>query len=133
MLYGGALDPYVLVELFGRPLLKGLDQAFTLVLVNDRWFLNLRERIEKPVLFLRRQGAELASGTAQTLPSDDIISSPSGRFDPIVPETSSQHSADHESSLSSLQLMATYLDLLEPFDRVARAVTKVHEEKALDS
>ena len=45
-LYGGALEPYMLVELMGKPLLSNLRECFDILVVDEPSFLNLRDHCE---------------------------------------------------------------------------------------
>ena len=134
MLYGDSLEPYMLAELMAKPLLQNVSQSYDIVLVDDVLFLNMRQRCECPVLFVRRQGVTVSGVGAQDAQaiSGSLIDSPSGRFDPVVVQPSSEHPQDRDSALPRLERLFAVFDVLEPFERVQRALEKVHEQKALD-
>lgn len=132
-LYGDSLEPYMMVELMGKPLLSHLRESFNILVVGEPGFLNLRDHCDHPMLFLRRQGTEFV---AETPGSDaggpSLVDSPSGRFDPVVAEAFRKYAGDKAKALPMLERASTHFDPLEPFERILRALEKVHEEKALD-
>ena len=85
------------------------------------------------MLFVRRQGAELGAATAGSDGGSPVlVDSPSGGFDPIVVQAFRKHSGDAAAALPILKEASDHFDPLEPFERILRALAKVHEEKALD-
>jgi hypothetical protein len=132
-LYGGSLDPYMLVELMGKSLLSNLRESYNILVVNEPGFLNLREYCDRPMLFIRRQGVDLAGeAAADQAGASVLVDSPSGRFDPVVAQAFRKYAGDATDALPTLERAADHFDPLEPFERIQRALEKVHEEKALD-
>jgi len=119
-LYGGSLEPYMMVELMGKSLLRNA-------------FLNLREHCDHPMLFVCRQGIDLSGQTAGGEGGASVlVDSPSGRFDPIVAQAFRKYGGDAHEAFPILEKASDHFDPLEPFERILRALEKVHEEKALD-
>ena len=132
-LYGASLEPYMLVQLIGKPLLSSLRESFLLVLVNEPAFLNLRAHTTQPVLFVRRQGIALDGTTARPEQGTSLlVDSPTDVFDPVVVEAFREHAADREQARPLLESISARYDPLEPFERVLRALQKVHDEKTVD-
>ena len=132
-LYGSSLDPFMLVQLMAKPLLASLREEFHVLLVDDRWFLNVRDENDTPALFVRRHGTDVTGeGSGDQDKRSALIDSPSGRFAPVVAETFHKNREDTNSVSSVLQDASAHIDLLEPFQRIQRALEKVHEEKAVD-
>lgn len=132
-LYGDSLEPYMLVELMGKELLRSVRESIDLVLVNERWFLNVRDQVDTPTAFIRRQGVDLTAARGDTEgEAGALVDSPSGRFDPVVIEAFRDHLDDRETARLLLQKAAQHMDPVEPFERIMRALQKVHEEKVLD-
>lgn len=131
--YGDSLIPYIAVELIAKPLLRGVRESFGLILVNDPSFLNLREHFEYPTVYVRRQGDDLGGAGHEVEQESGVLLDPdAGRFDPVVIETFRQHKADTQAAHPALERVGQHLDILEPFERIKRALDKVHEEKTLD-
>lgn len=132
-LYGGSLEPYMLVELIGKPLLSNVRESFTILVVDEPAFLNLREHCDQPMLFVRRQGVELrGEAGGSDAGASVLVDSPSGRFDPVVAQAFRKYAGDAASALPILERASDHFDPLEPFDRILQALKKVHEEKELD-
>ena len=131
-MYGQRLEPYMLVEVLGKPLLKELREAFHLVIVGEHMLLDLRQWCDKPVIYLRRQGAEIAVAPSVPL-SSRLLNSACDRFSPVVYETYGGFEADLDAALPMLETAALYMDPLEPLERVAIALDQVHQAKELDS
>lgn len=132
-LYGGTLEPYMLVELMGKPLLSNLRECFNILVVDEPSFLNLREHCDQAMLFVRRQGVELGAETAGSdAGASVLVDSPSGRFDPVVAQAFRKYAGDAAAALPILEKASDHFDPLEPFERILRALEKVHEEKTLD-
>lgn len=130
--YGHSLEPFILVELIGTPLIKGCQERPDVVLFDECEFLGVRNELDMPVAYLRKQGSELSGHTDSSTTTSKLIDSPSGDFDPVVVETYKEYEHEAQSIVELLQQLATHIDVLEPFERLKRALAKVHEEKALD-
>jgi len=53
ILYGDTLHEYICTDLVGIPLLSKMEANPDLILVRDAEFLKLRQRVDKPVLWVR--------------------------------------------------------------------------------
>ncbi len=132
ILYGSNLDPFILLELMGRPLLQALRETADIILVNDRWLLDLREHVGTPVIFLRHQGAEVVQPASNASDQPAIIEPISESFDPVVLQNSSGHPEDLTIARPLLQECSKRLDVMEPFARIGKALERIHEEKGQD-
>ncbi len=131
MLYGRSLQPYILVELIGRPLLKGLREQFDFIVVNSPFFLNLREHFDRPCLFVRRQGEEMTAGSdGEDRSPSELVDSP--KYDPVVMQGFEEYPEDTKKAYPIFQALSKRMNILEPFERIARALERVHEERKLD-
>src|ERR1700682_5700134 len=61
ILYGETLEPYLYVEVIGKTLLEKAGVAAHLIVTDRRPVLELRPRLETPVLFLAEESEELGS------------------------------------------------------------------------
>ena len=95
----------------------------------------MRRHSEVAVIRLRRQGEEVtvrdSNGTAKAAPI--VMDSPSGKFEPIVIEAHREFS--HDSAAYGERLIELFgrWDLIEPFDRLTKALEYVHQQKVLES
>jgi hypothetical protein len=130
-LYGWTLKPHISVTLVGIPLLRGVTQSPDIMMVSQSEFLEMRPDIDKPVLLLSKQGAAmtLAEGTELRV-LRELVTSPSGRFDPIVATCHWEHGPDLRI-IERLRAVCSTIDLMEPFDRINTALKFVHEKGAL--
>lgn len=136
ILYGRSLIPYIAVQLIGVPLTNSATEKPTLIVVSHDVFLELRESIHQPVLFVRRQGDAIRTGSrSEGLPEFEpvLLECEGARFDPIVVESHRRHPEEALQSRHQLREIFDHLDLLEPFERVARALDEVERQKAVDS
>src|SRR3990172_5492533 len=90
ILYGRTLMPYLAVQLIGVPLLSSVAEKPNIIVVNFDVFLDLREFVQQPVLFVRRQGETFGSTTGtenRPVHQPVLIECEGARFDPIVVES----------------------------------------------
>ena len=134
-LYGRTLLPHIAVELIGVPLLGILQEKPEIVIIQDEIFFDVRRDIEVPVVRLRRQGEEVtvndSSDSAKITPT--VMDSPSGKFQPIVMEAHREFAQDSAAWRYQLNDLFGRWDLIEPFDRLTKALEYVHQQKVLES
>jgi len=133
-LYGQTLLPHVLVELIGVPLLQAVQERPEIIVVQESLFLNLRHKKDLPVVRLRRQGADVKLSSEEgekTKPF--VMSSESGKFDPIIVEVHWQFAGDMDYSREKLRELFGRWDLVEPFERLTKGLEYVHQQKVLAS
>ena len=124
-LYGDMLEPYIGVNLCGVPLFKSIQNTPSLIVVDKEFLLDIRKTIPCPVIFIRR------AGEAINLKSDagdesnfkrERIDCASGRFQPIVFTTHPDFDDDGQLAREILEKVFSYLDPLEPFERMLKAI-----------
>jgi hypothetical protein len=128
-LYGATLMPHIAVELVGKPLVQAVQASPDVVLVQQEDFLSLRTRCEKPLLLARRQGEDmqLSEESGKRRP-EEVLSSPSGKFAPVVVTCHWDYPDDIVQCKEGLGWMFSNCDLVEPFQRVKTALAKLHEQ-----
>lgn len=126
-LYGNTLRPHIAVELIAIPLLKAVSEKPHIILIRQAEFFDTRMSIEAPVLLLAKQGAALAvSDDNKPKSKTEMIHHPSGKFDPVLVTPHWKYIDDlHATEL--LKTSCTSIDLLEPFDRIDKALQFVHD------
>ena len=131
-LYGSTLMPHIAVELVGAPLVQNVKAAPDVVLVQQEEFLDLRNRYDKPLLLARRQGQDMQvfeeGGKQQP---EEILSSPSGKFSPVVVTCHWDYPDDIAQCKQGLGWISASCDLVEPFERVVTALRTLHEQGVL--
>ena len=130
-LYGQTLWPHVAVTPVGLPLCRAVAEPPDVVIVNQPDFLEMRGETDKPVLLLTKQGAAMTLAEGGELKAvRELITSPSGKFDPIVATCHWEHGHDLRL-IEHLRTACSAIDLLEPFERISNALKFVHEKGAL--
>jgi hypothetical protein len=131
-LYGSTLMPHIAVELVGNPLIQAVQASPDLILVQQEEFLPLRTRCEKPLLIARRQGEEIIlSEESNKIRSEEMLSSPSGKFAPVVVTCHWDYPDDICQCKEELNGLFSTCDLVEPFTRVKAALSTLHEQGVL--
>ncbi|MBC7230648.1 MAG: hypothetical protein H5T74_09705 [Actinobacteria bacterium] len=131
-LYGEKLEPYIGVELCGLPLLQSISNTPSLIIVNKEYLLKIRENISYPLVFIGRAGevieVEQADGSGKGL-SRFRVTCNTGRFQPIVCSPHPDFEQDQEMSMNFIGSVFSHLDLLEPFERIERAIEVLREKE----
>lgn len=133
-LYGQTLLPHIAVELIGLPLFKSLQEKPSLVIIQDDAFFDIRPHLDTVLVRLWRQGEQVrlqASGAQEQATS--VLNCTTGKFQPVVAESHQEFRRDTEACSAQLSEMFARWDLIEPFDRLKRALEYVHERKLLET
>lgn len=124
-LYGNTLEPYVGVDLCGVPLVQSVQNKPSLLIVHKDFLLGVRTTTDCPVILVRRAGEAIdvkPSDSTETTPRRERIDSTTGRFQPIILEAHPDFDDDLVSARPTLETIFSYLDPIEPFERMAKAV-----------
>lgn len=149
ILWGARLTEHVATTLLGEPLIKSLQQDYSLVAVRDGDFIQLRETFDTPLVRLAKHGqvdfgvpggpkgtrglgdpgpdASEGENCAEGQPS--ILQSATGRFEPVVVQTHRDYPGDLEVARRILHPIFHTRDVLEPFDRIQTALVVVNDEE----
>lgn len=123
-LYGDALKPYIGIVLCGVPLIKAVQSKPELVVVNAEFMLGVRSECNCPVILVRRAGEAIdidQTGEPKTKVRERL-DSPTGRFQPLIISPHQDYPTDKDQAREVLSNLFDGLDLLEPFDRMAKAL-----------
>ena len=130
-LYGDALEPFIGIELCGKQLLTHLDHSLDLLIVSEEFLLGVRDFVPCPTVHVQRAGdvieIEADRVTGRSLFKQQITSS-SGRYQPVVIGVGREHKDDVERGRALLEKTFTHVDLLEPFERITRALELLAQE-----
>lgn len=135
-LYGRTLLDHLAQELFAIPLMGALREEPDLVLVRDETLLDIRPRVECPVLHVRRQGEAIQmprAGEQESEAACEVVASPSGRFQPVIVTPHWQYGEEARRVRGELEPVFARMDLLEPFERVERALEELAKQEAADA
>lgn len=124
-LYGEILDEHILVELISIPLLGALSKKPDMVVVRDPLFLAANSRQDIPVVRVFKDGEARFVGDNKS----EQLSSISGRYEPILIETSKELESKLPELRKQLSVVFSKRSLLEPFDRIATALQEAHSQK----
>jgi hypothetical protein len=111
ILYGETLEPYLCAEVIGKTLLEKTGAPVQLLVTDHRPVLDLRLRVDTPVLWLAEASANNEPGCFRSATEGK----PALCRHPSI-------SADAATILGLLQRMETPFDLAEPFDRIREAI-----------
>jgi hypothetical protein len=114
ILYAGTLRSYLCADLIGKTLLDKTTVAVQLIVTDTRDVLDLRSRVEVPVVWLAPVGATLDEGS-------DVCVKPAGAGrGPLFVHP--RHPADVPVVRERLAGLEGILDLGEPFARIREAI-----------
>ena len=132
MLYGDILHRHIFVELIGYPLVQSVaKEKPEVVLVTERHFLDLRPKINIPVVLLTKE--EQIVTIEENDPEFQLLNSNLGRFEPIILSTHGDFPNDKTQMRELLGDVFNKHDLIEPFTRISSALEQVHAQKIGES
>lgn len=108
ILYGGTLEPYVCADLIGKTLVDKTGTPAQLIVTDRQAVLDLRQRVEVPVLLLRPDRSAGGDGAA-----DGYVCHP--------------HYPQDAAAARSLLERLGRPDLAEPFARVREAIAEARK------
>jgi hypothetical protein len=141
ILYGDTLRPYICAELIGKTLVEKTATNAHIIVTDCRPVLDLRRLMEIPVVWLATSGDHsiplsprgrvVRSEVAQEIGEASESDSPPDCADIVAPVTSlpvgnvychPQFSADKPEVCKLIERLPDALDLIEPFDRIRKAI-----------
>jgi hypothetical protein len=123
VLYGNTLDEYIHVELIGLPLVKGVKEKPSLILVRNPLLLRLRPSLSCPVVLVRRD----QKAAINTNESDEV------ELKPIMITSHREFPAEASAAQAMLASLLQRRDLLEPFERLDVALNEAHKQHIGDN
>lgn len=130
ILYGGTLEPHVRANLISDALLKACANKPGVILTDHESVLALQPDVAVPIVFVRRQegGIQLTSGDGSIPPNQSVIQ-------PLVEGVAAVIVTVHKGSTQSLRdrislltSLTESIDLMEPFERVHKALDEVQRQ-----
>jgi len=135
LLYGDTLVPTIAQELCGQPLIDSLREEPDVIAVDHEAFLPLHND-DRPVVYICRTGQELevdmdSDVHPQERPSEEVLQPVAGRFEPVVLRFAPGMEDEARQLLrSKLAHLFETFDIVEPFERVAKALDILHEQQS---
>lgn len=130
-LYGDTLEPYIGVNLCGIPLIKSIQNKPSIIVVHKDFLLDVRTASPCPVIFIRRAGEAIdikPSDGSETTLKRERIDCPTGKFQPIVCVSHPDFDEDMAFARETFEKIFNYLDPLEPFERMAKAIEVISKQ-----
>jgi hypothetical protein len=118
ILYGGTLEPYICADLIGKTLVDKTGIPVQLVVTDSAMALDLRLRIDVPVVWLAPPG-ETPAGFGPS------VRTGSASVGAIL--THPRHPQDVSSARGLLDRLDRALDLSEPFVRIREAIAEARK------
>ena len=121
-LYGDKLKPYIAVTLCGIPLLNNISNKPDLLFINIPFILGIRPEIEIPTLLIRRAGESINLQSDENKTEKQRIESESGQFQAVILQAHPDNNAEAKSWNGKTNQLFNNFDLIEPFDRMKKAI-----------
>ena len=119
ILYAGTLGPYICADLIGKTLLDKTSVAVQLIVTDTQAALDLRQRVNFPVLWLATVGLEPSSEAGASPAALAVGPAPSDRGTLYCHR---HFPADAGASRELLAGLTGAIDLAEPFARIREAI-----------
>jgi hypothetical protein len=133
MLYGETLRSYIAADLVGEPLLAAVQEKPFVILVKEPLFLKLRSKIDLRMVCIRRQGEQISTvineDNGRSRDEQSLLTCASGRFQPLTVTGPTGHAGEFEHSLAVLRYVFSDIDLMEPFDRMAKVIAELDRQE----
>lgn len=124
-LYGNIIDEHILVELIAEPLFNACTKKPDIVIVTDDLLLSFRKKVSIPVAVLKE---ETELHVSEDDPTRGIITSESGKFQPVVTNVHNDFMEDKKLVAEMLTPILSKRSLTEPFERIRIALGQVHDK-----
>lgn len=131
LLYGDSLETYIGVNLCGIPLIESLQNKPSLIVVHKEVLLGVRATISCPVIFIRRAEEAIdmkTSDSPEITHKRERINCSTGRFQPIVFASHPDFDDDRTSARKVIEKIFSYLDPIEPFERMTKVIEELGEQ-----
>lgn len=128
ILYGELLNEHIAVDLIGLPLLEAIENKPDLILVRDELLLEISSKQEIPTIRIMKVDDPVMKRGIEP----QQLNSPDSSDQPAKVYTSKKFAGSLQSIAEQLQVVSLHRDLLEPFERLERACTDVHNRKMGD-
>lgn len=126
-LYGASLIPHIGIELCGKPLYEVLENPPDILFIQQDDFLPLSERVR--CLVVRVRPLESLSSLLEQDVQEVKLPSLVQRYEAIAAAFPTQYEPDTvQTATTVLRELSKQVDLLEPFERIEKALRALAEE-----
>jgi len=114
------------------PLVNASREKISVVLVQDEVLLDANEKVNAPIVHIRRQGegVKLKMEEGQSSTEEVAVNAASGRYPAVVVTFARKSVVQPEKLIQVLTSFHNTTDLMEPFERLTNALKEVERQKA---
>jgi len=124
ILYGDALKEVLYKENFAIDLINAVKEEFDVLLTKEKEILSIRNKIDKPVVHISKFDPFKAMDKYSVKISNTV-----GRFDPLVLKVNRKDEDRLNEIAQKLQEIYKAYNLLEPFNRIEKAIIFLEENR----
>lgn len=128
ILFGELLNEHIAVDIIGLPLLNAVGNKPDLLLIHDDSLLGISDKQEIPTIRIMKADEPLLKKTAETKLLDPLDSN----HQAAKVYTSKKFAGALQEITEQLQITFSQRDLMEPFRRLERACSDIHDRKMGD-
>ncbi len=125
--WGGRLESHIATKLVGQPLLNSLTNRMSLVVVQRPEFLELRSSIEIPLIQILRNEELSESSPLSLEDTNDMLPGTIDGSEPVIINAHREYPKDRKIAQ---ELLRETVNVLEPFERIVRALEVIHRQEA---
>lgn len=126
ILYGDSLESYVGINLCASSLLKSVQNDPSILIVSKPYLIEIRKTTRFPVTYLKKAGETPEIGLPE-LGKKERIDSPMSKFNSVVAFCHPDFSEDAVVIKEILEKSFHFLDPLEPFTRISKAIEMIEK------
>ncbi len=132
IIFGGALKPYITNEVIKKTLFKDIRQTPDLLMVRDPAILELAGNERSTLICLQATTLPPLEqpGAMQRIKPKEILFQTAQQKFPLKLEFESPEPDKQETALNNLRALFQTMDLLEPFDRLSKALLSLCKQSS---
>lgn len=121
IMYGNQLKPYIAIDLCGIPIYDTLKRKPDFIFTNELYLIDLRFSFDKPTIFIQKSEESLSVEVGKENYKQKIENA-NNIFTPITTQYHSEFKDNSFKNQTTIQSFFNKFDLLEPFERIKKAV-----------
>ena len=127
LIYGAALRRYIKVEAIGVGLLQSCAANYTATFVDDEIFFELSDRCKSPIVKVEKSKNDplAEAGKWENLNGEGVVFQAKEGDNPISLHFADVDNGSIEKFMQDFSSLAETLDILEPLERVKRAIVEI--------
>ncbi len=130
ILYGGTLEPHVRANLISDALLKACSNKPEVILTDHESVLALQPEVEIPIVYVRREegGIQLTSGDGSSPQNQNVVQPLAEGVAAVIVTVHKDSAQLLRDRITVLTSLTESIDLMEPFERVHKALDEVQRQ-----